>query len=116
MYFDVLLAVVIAFTVAVAVVTELRATLRSDNGDVHENFAEKYRLRILSLFSRLLQGAQLLKRREFGLELKRRDRAQVLTELVEFIGLPFPFPSKLKIWSFHVVVMQGLQRNVQKKV
>ena len=62
-----------------------------------------------------LQGTQLLKRREFGLELKRRDRAQVLTELVEFIGLPFPFPNKLKIWSFHVVVMQGLQRNVQKK-
>ena len=49
------------------------------------------------------------------MELKRRDRAQVLTELVEFIGLPFPFPKKLKIWSFHVVVMQGLQRNVQKK-
>ena len=66
-------------------------------------------------FSRLFQGAQLLKRREFGLELKGRDHAQVLTEMVEFIGLPFPFPSKLKIWSFHVVVMQGLQRNVQKK-
>ena len=75
----------------------------------------KNRLRILSLFSRLFQGAQLLKRREFGLELKRGDRARILTEMVEFIGLPFPFPSKLKIWSFHVVVMQGLQRNVQKK-
>ena len=75
----------------------------------------KNRLRILSLFSRLFQGIQLLKRREFGLELKRRDRDQVLTELVEFIGLPFPFRSKLNIWSFHVVVMQGLQRNVQKK-
>ena len=31
-------------------------------------------------------------------------------------ALPFPFPSKLKIWSFHVLVMQGLQRNVQKSV
>ena len=31
------------------------------------------------------------------MELKRRDRAQVLTEIVEFIALPFPFPSKLKI-------------------
>ena len=67
-------------------------------------------------FSRLFQGAQLLKRREFSLELKRRDRAQVLTEMVEFIGLPFPFPSKLKIWSFHVVVVQWRQRNVQKSV
>ena len=53
----------------------------------------KNRLRILSLFSRLFQGTQLLKRREFGLELKRRDRAQVLTGIVQFIGLPFPFPN-----------------------
>ena len=50
------------------------------------------------------------------MELKRGDRAQVLTEIVEFIALPFPFPfpNKLKIWSFYVLVMQGLQRNVQK--
>ena len=47
--------------------------------------------------------------------MKRKDRAQVLTETVEFIALPSPFPSKLKIWSFYVLVMQGLQRNVQKK-
>ena len=76
----------------------------------------KNRLRILSLFFALFQGAQLLKRREFSLELKRRDRARILTEMVEFIALPFPFPSKLKIWSFLVVVIQGLQRNVQKNV
>ena len=50
------------------------------------------------------------------MELKRRDRTQVLKEMVEFIALPFPFPSKLKIWSFHVVVMQGLQRNVPKSM
>ena len=74
----------------------------------------KNRLRILSLFFALFQGAQLLKRREFSLELKRRDRARILTEMVEFIALPFSFSSKLKIWSFHVVVVQGLQRNVQK--
>ena len=29
------------------------------------------------------------------MELKRRDRAQALTEMVEFIGLPFQFSSKL---------------------
>ena len=66
------------------------------------------RLCIFSLFSRLFQGTRLLKKREFGLKLRRRDRAQVLTEIVEFIALPFPFPSKLKIWSFHVLVMQEL--------
>ena len=46
------------------------------------------------LFSRLFSGAQLLKRKEFGLELKRRDRARVQAEMVEFIASPFPFPSK----------------------
>ena len=50
------------------------------------------------------------------LERKRGDRAQVQTEMVEFIALPFPFSSKLKIWSFHVVVVQGRTRNVQKSV
>ena len=51
-------------------------TLRSDNGDVHENF--------LSLV------AQLLKRREFVLELKRGVSARVQTEIIEFMALPFP--------------------------
>ena len=69
-----------------------------------------------TFFLRLFQGAQLLKRREFSLKLKKRDRAQVLRQMVEFIALPFPFPSKLKIWSLHVVVVPGLQRNVQKSV
>ena len=35
------------------------------------------------LFPRFFQGAQLLKRRQFGLELKRRNRARVLTEMVD---------------------------------
>ena len=59
---------------------------------------------------------QLLKRVEFGLELERRDCGLVQTQVVEFIALPFPFPNKLKIWSFHVVVVQGQQRNVQESV
>ena len=53
------------------------------------------------------------------LELKREDRARVQPVMVEFIALPFPFSSKLKIWSFHcfkVVVVHGLQRNKQKSV
>ena len=50
------------------------------------------------------------------MELKRGERAQVRTEMVEFIALPFPFPSKLNIWSFHVVVVQWRQGNVQKSV
>ena len=43
-------------------------------------------------------------------------RARVQTEMVEFIALSFPYSSKLKVWSFHVVVVQAQQRNVQKSV
>ena len=95
---------------------KLIGTLRSDNGDVHENVAEKYTSHPFKLFSRLSQFALVLKRRKFWLELKRRDRAQIQTEMVKFIALPFPFSSKLKIWSFHVVVVLGQQRNVQENV
>ena len=36
--------------------------------------------------------------------------------MVEFIALPLPSSKKLKIWLFHVVVVQGRQRSVQKSV
>ena len=76
----------------------------------------KKRLRILLIFSRLSQFTPLLERREFWLELKRGAVARVHTEMLEFIALPFRFSSKLNIWSFHVVVVQEQQRNVQKSV
>ena len=41
------------------------------------------------------------------LELKRRGRTRVKTKIVEIITLPFPSSTKLKIWSFHVVVVEG---------
>ena len=66
--------------------------------------------------SQLSIVAQLLKKRGFMLELKRGDHARVQTEIVEIIALPFPSSKKLKIWSFHVVVMQGRRRNVEKSV
>ena len=49
------------------------------------------------------------------MELKSGGRARVQTEMVEFIALSFPYSSKLKVWSFHVVVVQVQQRNVQNK-
>ena len=49
------------------------------------------------------------------LELKRGGRTRVQTETVEFIALPIPSSKQLKISSFHVVVVQGRQRNVRKK-
>ena len=50
------------------------------------------------------------------LELKRGARTRVQTDMVEFITLLFQSSKKFKIWSFHVIVMQGWQRNVQKSV
>ena len=63
--------------------------------------------------SRLFQVAQLLKRREFMLELKKGACARVQAEMVGFIAFRFPSSRKLTIWSFHVVVVQKRQRNVQ---
>ena len=57
-----------------------RETLRSDNGDVHENLTEKLDSASFQTTSRLSQVAHLLKRREFTLELKREGRAPQVRE------------------------------------
>ena len=50
------------------------------------------------------------------LELKRGGRTRVQTEMVEFIALLFQSSKSFNfVWSFHVVVVRGQQRNVQKK-
>ena len=73
------------------------------------------RLCTFQAFSALYQVKQVPKSREtrFKLvcffELTGGDRAQML----KFIALPFPFSSRLKLWSYHV---GGRQRNVQKSV
>ena len=67
--------------------------------------------------SRFFRVAQLFKRRELMLALKREGNAHVQTEMVEIIALPYPSSNKkLKIWSFHVVVVHGRRRNVEKSV
>ena len=50
------------------------------------------------------------------LELKRGGPAPVQTKMLEFIALLFEFSGRLKILSFHVVVVRGRRRNVQKSV
>ena len=49
------------------------------------------------------------------MELKRGRRSRVQIKMVEFFRLPVPVVKKLKICSFHVVVVQRRQRNVQNK-
>ena len=80
-------------------------TLRSDNGNVHESVTEKIDSASFQPISRFSQVGLLLKRREFMLELNRGDRTPVQTEIVELIALAFPSSKKLKIWSFHVLVV-----------
>jgi len=77
-------------------------TLRSDNGDVHENVAERETSHSLKLLRDYPKSPFY-----FRLEVNRGDRARVQTEMVEFIALPFPFSSKLKLWPFYVVVVKG---------
>ena len=76
------------------------------------------RLRILSLFFVIIPRGPVTQKKgiRVGAEERGPHPTRVLTEMVEFIALPSPFSSKLKIWSFHVVIMQRLQRNVQKSV
>ena len=38
-----------------------------------------------------------------------------MTEMVEFIALPSPFPIELKTWSFHVVIYAGTAKKSTKK-
>ena len=64
-------------------------------------------------FSPFYQVTQLLESREVRLGLKRGERVRVQRERVKFIALPFTFSSQLRIWSFHVVVVQGRHRNVE---
>ena len=53
-------------------------------------------------FSLLCQVTQLFQRREIRLELKRRDRVRLQTEIGKIIALSFSFSRKLKIGLFHV--------------
>ena len=66
-------------------------------------------------FLRPFQVTQLLKGRKIWLELKRGDCVRVQTERVKCIALPVSLSSKIKIWSFHYVVVLGQQRIFTKK-
>ena len=101
----------------IRLLTQTIRDLCYDVCDVHENVAEKKISYPFKLFHDYPNSPCLVnKRREFVLELKRGGPARVQTEMLEFIALLFEFSSKLKILSFHVVVVQGRQRNVQKSV
>ena len=93
----------------------LFGTSQSDKGDVHENVPEKNSLCVLSLFCDYLKSHSYLREREARVELRRRNLARVQTEMVEFIPLPFPFSSKLKIWSFSRRSCAGTVKKFTKK-
>ena len=74
-------------------------TLRSDNGDVHENVAEKQNSHHFKLFRDYPNSLCYLKE-------GHRTKDKVRTQMVKFIALLFPLPSKFQICSFHAVAVQ----------
>ena len=76
----------------------------------------KNRLRILLDVFTIIPIRPVTQKKGILVGTEEKGRARVQTEMVEFIALSFPYSSKLKVWSFHVVVVQGQQRNVQKSV
>ena len=89
----------------------LKGILQSDNGDVHEIVFRKTDFASFQTVSRLSTVAQILKRREYMLDVKKGGRVRIRAGMVEFIALSFPVSSKINFWPFHVVVVQGRQRN-----
>ena len=67
----------------------------------------KNRFRILSNHFTIISSRPVTKKRGFMLELKRGGHTLVQTEMVQFTAFPFYSSKTLKIWSFHVVVVQG---------
>ena len=78
----------------------IRGTLRSDNGNVHGDVAEKYTSHHFKVFKhfRLSQVTQLLKRTEFRLELKREDHTRVHGRLIYILCF---FRSQVKLKFGH---------------
>lgn len=71
-------------------------TLQSKIGNIHDDLVEKCTLDPFKIFCNL--------------------KSLHLSLDSEFIALPLPFSSKLKIWPFHVAVVQKQQRILQKGV
>ena len=84
----------------------LLGTLRSNNGDVHANVAEKQTSHHFKLSRDYPISSCYLKEGDFGWSWRAGNALKFGQQMVQFIALPFPFPSKLRIWSFHVVVVQ----------
>ena len=63
----------------------------------------KNRLRIILNCFAIIPIRPVTYKTGFWLELERGERAQVQTEMVEFIALPLPFPSKLTI-TYNLVI------------
>ena len=99
-------------------------TLRSDNSDANENVAEKLTSRRLKQLRDYPKSSSHLKKGNFCWSWRegpypsadRDDRIYRLAVPVLQKKKKNNNNNNNKIWSFHVVVVQGLQRNVQKSV
>ena len=78
----------------------LKGILQPENGDVHDNVFKKIDFASFQTVSRLSTVAQILKRREYMLDVKKGGRVRIRAGMVEFIALSFPVSSKLIFGHF----------------
>ena len=75
----------------------------------------KNRLRIILNFFAIIPAHLVTKKKGILVGAEERAPRPSSDSDGRIYSLAVPFSSKLKIWSFHVVVVQGRQRNVHKK-
>ena len=79
--------------------------LRSDNGDVPENVAEQLTSHHYKIFRDFPTSPCSLTEARFGWSSRKRPRPSSNRDGIIY-RLAVPVLKKLKIWSFHVVVVQ----------
>ena len=97
------------------VISSLLETLNNSDGDSYENVTLKVKVSLLHTLSRLFHLVQFTKCWEFSLELNSKRLYRSSGKGKESRCLVFTYSIKREIWHFYVVVLQWLQRNVQKK-
>ena len=103
------------FTLLIRSYPRIIGTLRSHNGDVHENVTEKWTPHPFKPFHHFPKSPCYLKEGNLGWNW-REGAAPEFRQRRQNLSPCRSRPQKTWNWSFHVVVVQGRQRNVQKSI
>ena len=97
------------------VIKRLLESLSNSAGDSYENVTLKGKSRCFKLYRAYSISFNLLNVGNFPLQLNSKRLYQSSGKKKESRCLVFTYSIKREIWHFYVVVLQWLQRNVQKK-